>query len=268
MFIADYHTHSNCSPDGTVPMIEMAKAARTMGLSELCLTDHCDLLSLDGKKRTTEFDWQPILSQRKDMLQAFGREIQLPMGLEFGMSFLDSVAAEKILKEPGLDFVIGAVHNHSEKAGGSDFYFADYETEDDCYRALDDYFDSVLALSKTDYYDVLGHISYPLRYMRGDYKQPISLYRYTDHIRLMLTRAADKGRGMEVNTWKGQTLSEWIPILKLFKECHGEIITVGSDAHATAPLGGGIKEAYTMLGDFGFRYVAVYRERKPEFIKL
>ena len=48
----------------------------------------------------------------------------------------------------------------------------------------------------------------------------------------------------------------------------GEILTVGSDAHAPGPLGKGIQEAYTMMADCGFRYVAVYHERKPEMIWL
>ena len=73
---------------------------------------------------------------------------------------------------------------------------------------------------------------------------------------------------MEINTWKGQTLAQWIPLLQDYKELGGEILTVGSDAHAPGPLGKGIREAYTMMADCGFRYVAVYHERKPEMIRL
>ena len=72
----------------------------------------------------------------------------------------------------------------------------------------------------------------------------------------------------EIYTWKGRTLREWIPMLKDYKELGGEIITVGSDAHAPEPLGLGVKEAYGLMQDCGFRYVAVYHERKPEMFRL
>jgi len=268
MLLADCHTHSNCSPDGTVPMIEMARGAYQAGLTALCLTDHCDFLSLEGNQRTPEYDWAPILRQREAMLAAYGDKLDLPMGLEFGMGFLDADAAQKVLSEPQLDFVIGAVHNHSEAAGGADFYFGPYDTEDDCYHALDDYFSSVVKLAGSEFYDVLGHLIYPLRYMMGVYENPINLKRYTDRMEHGLKLAIDSGRGMEINTWKGKTIGEWLPVLKLYKELRGEIITVGSDAHAPEPVGFGVKDAYAMLKDHGFRYVAVYHGRKPDFHKL
>lgn len=268
MFLADSHTHSICSPDGVVTMTEMAKGALKAGMSSLCITDHCDFLSLDGTERTIDFHWQPILKQYKEMQSLWGSQIDLPLGLEFGMSFLDPKAAKAVLALPQLDFVIGAVHNLSEEAGGKDFYCLSYETEAACYWALDNYFTSMERLAEGDFYDVLGHIIYPLRYMNGTYEKPITLWNYTDQIRGILKRAVESGRGMEVNTWKGKTIKEWIPVLKLFKECGGEIITVGSDAHDPEPIGRGIKDVYAILSDLGFRYVANYHERKPEFRKL
>ena len=142
-----------------------------------------------------------------------------------------------------------------------------YDTLDQCYEALDNYFASMLQMAASPYYDVVGHVIYPLRYMNGPYDTP-DLGRYRDQIREILRLAIDSGRGMEINTWKGQTLAQWIPLLQDYKELGGEILTVGSDAHAPGPLGKGIQEAYTMMADCGFRYVAVYHERKPEMIRL
>ena len=117
MFLADCHTHSRVSPDSNAPMVEMAKAAWEYGLDVMCLTDHCDLLSLEGE-RTLTYDWGPVLRERKGMLDAFGARVDLPLGLEFGMAHLFPEAAETILRQPGLDFVIGSCHNQDEKAGG------------------------------------------------------------------------------------------------------------------------------------------------------
>lgn len=268
MLLADCHTHSNCSPDSTAPMMEMARGAVRAGLTTLCLTDHCDFLSLDGSHRTPEYDWTPVFQQRTAMLAEFGKKLDLPMGLEFGVGFLDADAAKKVLSQPELDFVIGTVHNLSEEAGGSDFYLGPYETEDDCYHALDDYFSSMIKLAQSEFYDVVGHLIYPLRYMTGNYDSPINLKRYTDQMEYILKLAVESGRGMEINTWKGKTIAEWLPVLKLYKYLRGEIITVGSDAHAPEPLGAGIKDAYAMMKDYGFRYATVYHGRKPDFYKL
>lgn len=264
--IADCHTHSRVSPDSNAPMVEMARQAVTYGLDVMCLTDHCDLLSLEGE-RTLDYNWQAVLRERQTMLDAFGTRLDLPLGLEFGMAHLYPEAAEKILSQPGLDFVIGSCHNMDEKDGGRDFYLLSYDTLEDCYRALDNYFASMKKMAATPYYDVVGHVIYPLRYMNGPYETP-SLARYRDQIREILRLAIDSGRGIEINTWKGQTLAEWLPLLKDYKELGGEILTVGSDAHAPDPLGRGIREAYQLMQDCGFRYVAVYHQRKPEMFRL
>lgn len=268
MFLADYHTHSLCSPDSDAPMLGMAKAAHEYGLTAICLTDHCDLLGYDTGKPELEYDWDAVVKERKTMLDAYGARLDLPMGLEFGMGHVFPEAAEKILSQPGLDFVIGSCHNMSPEAGGIDFCLQDYTTLDDCYAKLDNYFDSMLKMAAAGYYDVIGHIIYPLRYMKGNYPTPPSVTRYTDHIVEMMRLAVESGKGIEINTWKGQTLREWEPILKLYKQVHGEIITVGSDAHAPGPVGKGVKEAYQLMQDCGFRYTAVYHERKPDMIRL
>ena len=267
LYLTDYHTHSNCSPDGYVPMWEMAQAALAAGLQELCLTDHCDLLSQDGSHRELAYDWGPVLKQREELLSRYGGQLVLPMGLEFGMGHIDLEAAHAILSQPGLDFVIGSIHNHSEAAGGLDFYYQDYSTLQACYHALDDYFTSMEALALTDVYDVLGHIIYPLRYMERDGQHP-SLERYYEQLRTILRTVVQNGRGIELNTYRGNTLSDWRPVLDLYKEVGGEIITLGSDAHVPQGVGKGIPEACQLLMDAGFRYVATYRGRKPQFIKL
>lgn len=79
---------------------------------------------------------------------------------------------------------------------------------------------SVLAC--TDLYDVLGHIIYPLRYMHT----PVSLERYRETIRTILRKVVEGGRGIEINTYRGRTIADWRPILELYRDCGGEIVTV------------------------------------------
>ena len=267
MYYTDYHSHSSCSDDGYVPMRDMAAAALECGLSELCLTDHCDLMGLEGELNLT-YDWSPVLKQRAEMLRFFGEKLQLPLGLELGMSQVDPEAARKILSQLGLDFVIGSIHNHCPAKGGVDFYVGNYTSPEICHEALDDYFTSMALLAPLDTYDVLGHLIYPLRYMTVRDGQQISLDRYTDRIRAILRTAVEHGHGLELNTWTGKTLTDWVPYLKLYRDCGGEIVTTGSDAHIPGGVGKGIAQAYGLLSELGFRYISVYRARKPQFIKI
>jgi histidinol-phosphatase (PHP family) len=73
---------------------------------------------------------------------------------------------------------------------------------------------------------------------------------------------------MELNTYRGRTLAEWAPWLRMYRELGGEIVTVGSDAHRPNGMGQGIREAYELLTQCGFRYVCTYDRRKPTFQKL
>lgn len=264
MYLIDYHTHSQLSPDADHPLEEMAQAAVDAGLSELCITDHYDTLTLDGK-RSGPYDWAPAVAQFRAAREAFRGKLTLRLGIEFGSGHLDSSALQAPPEE--LDFVIGSIHNLSEAKTGIDFYCGPYDCPEICHEVLDDYFTSMAALAPLPLYDVLGHIIYPLRYMVRD-GQDISLDPYMDRIRAILQTVIQSGHGIELNTFNGRTLSEWRPILALYKELGGEIVTTGSDAHFPENVGKGIPAACDLLRACGFRYLTTYEGRKPRFVTL
>ena len=268
MHPVDYHTHTCCSMDSEEALEREVQQAISTGLKELCSTDHCDLLQESGQ-RLTELDWTPILSQFEQAQSRLGHQISLRLGIELGCPHVDPTCARNILAGAPLDFVIGSVHNQSPALGGIDFYFLKYETQQDCYRALDDYFASMAqVVALPDCYDVLGHIIYPLRYMKGVSGPPISLARYEDTLREIFTAVAQSGHGIEVNTYCGRTLHEWKPVLELYRTCGGEIVTIGSDAHTAQNIGLGAKEAIQLLQETGFSYLATYLRRQTQFVKL
>lgn len=265
MFIGDQHTHSVCSPDGHYPMWEMAEAAHAAGLSYLCITDHCDLLDLEGRPTPT-YDWTPYRAAFREALDRLPGGLRLGRGLELGSAYEDIPAARAVLAaEPELDFVVGSAHNFRAMLGKQDFYNADYSDRQLCLLALADYLDSLAMLSElTDCYDTMAHILYPLRYMHRA-GQAVSLADgdLPDRVTLVLRKVAQAGKALEINTWRGNTVSEWEPLLREFKALGGEYITVGSDAHATEHVGKGVSAAYELMKDCGFRFVAVYQHRKP-----
>ena len=57
-------------------------------------------------------------------------------------------------------------------------------------------------------------------------------------------------------------------ILKRYKELGGELLTLGSDAHAPCHIAYDFQKASDLLKACGFRYYTIFKERKPEFIPL
>ena len=264
MYLIDYHPHSRLSPDADHPLTELAGAAVRAGLSELCVTDHYDRLTLDGRWEEP-YDWAPALEQYRQAAGQFAGRLTLRLGIEYGGAPFDPEYARAMLARPEVDFVIGSLHNRSPRAGGADFYCGPYDTPEQCYAALDDYFASMERLVELpDCYDVVGHIIYPLRYM----PETITLDRYWGRIDAILRRVVETGRGIELNTYCGKTIAPWQGVLERYRAHGGERITVGSDAHAPERVGLGVKEAYALLAGCGFRYLSVYEKHTPRQIKL
>lgn len=269
MYLIDYHCHSELSPDSSTPLIDNANAAIDMGLSELCITDHFDLLSGQGERQhASALQWAPRAEQYCAIRDALNGTLKLKLGMEFGSGQVDAADAAQVLDHPELDFVIGSIHNRTLETGAADLYYIDYTSPDLCYEVLEDYFLSMERLVEADCYDVLGHTIYPIRYMSIRDGQEVDVYRYLDRIRGILKGVVSHGKGIEFNTWCGRTLEQWLPTLEAYRDCGGEYITVGSDAHVASNIGKGVREAYGLLKDMGFRYVTTYEKRTPVQIKL
>ena len=57
-------------------------------------------------------------------------------------------------------------------------------------------------------------------------------------------------------------------VLQRYRELGGDIITLGSDTHTYQKLGNNIEWGMEHLRECGYRYFTIFKDRKPEFIKL
>jgi histidinol-phosphatase (PHP family) len=119
-------------------------------------------------------------------------------------------------------------------------------------------------------FDVVGHIGYPHRY--GNFFNG-AMTKYRAEFAELFTALAHSGKGIELNT-SGLYSSDHggaLPtpeLLKLFRECGGEIVTLGSDAHRAADVGKGLAEGAALLREAGFTRYAVFERREARFVKL
>ena len=266
MYFCDIHTHSLLSPDSNAPLADMAQRAVALGLDELCVTDHCDLVDGSGRP-VNSFDWPAAKEQfRRVQAQAGGR-LNLRLGLELGSAVYDPAIARHILAGGGdeLDFVLGSLHNWLGERDNSDLYYTDYTGDLPLARhCVEHCLDHTwtLVTECPDCYDSLAHIIYPLRYIQRD-GLSLTLDGYEEQVRAIFTQVARTGHALEVNTCRGRNLAEWLPLLRWFQECGGEYVTLGSDAHRPQDLGKGVQEAAGLLEAAGFRYVTTYEKRRP-----
>lgn len=268
MYLADYHLHTSISADCRMSLDRLCGAALDAGLREVCITDHWNLVTQQGEVTLGGFDWAPALAQWRAVRDEYEGRLEVRLGLEVGNGPLDDALVARTLDLPQLDFAIGSIHNLSPRLGNLGIYTqARLAADPDAARAImDDYIATLGELSRTDGYDVVAHIIYPLRYFPA--QLGVTLAPYRDALAELLRTVIQKSKGMEVNTSQGQTVEDWTDLLDLYRDLGGELLTFGSDAHRPDAVGAAIREARELARSHGFRWFATYRHRVPFFSKL
>ena len=273
MFLSDSHIHSTCSDDAHNTMLEMAIASYSRGVSHVCFTDHCDLDNFEtGLPDPYSFpNYGKMLKMYNEALSGAPKEMTIRLGLELGEGNHDIKKAREIVSFGELDFVLGAIHNLK---GRPDFYHTVFKDEAAAAKLIEGYLDELLEMAEMDFFDVLAHLGYPVRYIRkAGLKTELDFDKYRDMLEKILKTLIENGKGIEINCsgFRNPTFLRPMPdidILRLYRELGGEIITVGSDAHTAEAAGLGLKEGFEILRDLGYKYVTVFEKRKPQFAKL
>lgn len=269
MYLADYHTHSATSPDGSLTVSELAEAAVRAGLDEICVTDHVDTVLWGSHEARDSFDWSRLLREIPEAREKYAGRLTIKLGAELGEAPMGFTRAEKLLHDaPQLDFVIGSVHMAGEKFQYFDLYYIEKNSEAYYNAVIDSYLEDVLRMARWGKFSVLGHLTLPLRYMNEELGEQMTFERHYDQCREIFRALIDGGCGIECNTNRGNAPLPDAPLLRLYRELGGEIITLGSDAHSAEYVGCCIRQRQELLRQCGFRYFCTYTGGKPEFRKL
>lgn len=275
--LLDCHMHTLFSPDAKNSTEEMIKRAEELGLEVCGISDHCECnrfynqehyVSIErgqyGNKELAEKSLKSILESKE---KAKGH-IKLLAGVELGQATFDKKSAKIITKNKEYDFIIGSMHQVPDM---EDFCFLS-PSEYDITEALHAYFIEIYKMCLEIDFDVLAHLTYPIRYIEGDYKIFIDISRYDEIIEAIFKEIIKKGHALEINTSGlrqkyGKTFPQ-LNYVKWYKELGGENITFGSDAHCVRDLAYGIETAEEMAREAGFKYVTYFEKRQPQKIKL
>lgn len=301
MIIADYHTHTAFSDDSEATPRAMADQAVALGLKMLCITDHMDYL-YPKKYAPTSFVFDPDIyfTELTALKEIYKDRLELLIGIELGLRNEPGTREacveyyRKLCADYPFDFVIGSTH----VLNGLDPYYPEYWETHSREAGMHAYFASILENTGTyDMFQIYGHLDYLVRYLPKESSenafpsatQPASAfvpldtgdricgkdYCFSDYKELIaeiLKKLIASGRGIELNT---SGYKYGLPyahprtqILKLYRELHGEIITIGSDAHTPNHMAYDFLRAKDLLSSLGFSYYTIYRGRKAVFLPL
>ncbi len=279
---ADYHLHSEFSDDSRESMDNQIQQAISLGLNEICFTDHVDYGIKHDWDDPRGIDWrqdamEPLanvnypeyFAKLLRMRVTYGKAITIRSGLEFGIQSITVDNYKKLYDryQDQLDFVLFSMH----QVNNLEFWTQDFQIGKTQQEYNEEYYREILKTMKLfKNYSVLAHLDLLARY---DKKGIYPFEKVEDLIAEILKQAINDGKGIEVNTssWH-YGLTDTQPsrkILKLYKDLGGKIITVGSDAHSTKYLADHIKDAYAILkNEIGFEEITTFDHMRPVFHKL
>ena len=263
----DTHLHTKFSGDSTSNPRDMVESAMKKGLSGICFTDHQDL-EYSATPGLFDLDFPTYQKEILLLKEEYKNKFPICWGVELGVQ-PDTVKGNiKIASTYPFDFIIASSHEINHK----DLYYSDFyvgREELDCYRQ---YFEAILENLHTDIdFDVYGHLDYVVRY--GPNKNKYYSYeKFADIIDAILLRIIEKGKGIELNT-AGFKYGLGHPnpterIIERYRELGGEIITIGSDGHTPEQIAWDFQKVPDILKNAGFNYFTVFKDRKPNFIKI
>jgi histidinol-phosphatase (PHP family) len=266
LILADLHTHSNNSPDGETSVAELCESAVAKKLSYIGITDHCEI-DLYQKDRYEMRLKQSYL----DMLRAqdiYDGRIEILKGVELGNALNDRILAEKVAGSLPYDVILGSLHH---PVGIDDFAFLDFNKISPK-ELLDTYYDEIEKMVDWGCFDVLAHLTYPLRYINGNYKCNVDIMDFSEKIKSIFVKLIAKGKALEINTSGlrqpyGLTMPDLWGV-RLFHEMGGTMITIGSDAHTAKDIGANIIDGLKLAKEAGFENYCIFKQRKPISIKI
>ena len=264
--LLDMHVHTENSPDGIHSAMRMCEAAVKGSVRSVTFCDHCETDIYE--KENFAVSMQHAFVEVAKAKSAFTGTILVNNGIELGQPVFNTELADSIVARFNYDQVISSIHNLRNR---EDFAFIDYGKEDPD-KLLECYFDEMKMMTEWGNFDVLAHMTYPLRYMEGEQGIKTDISKFEKKIDGILKDIIEKNIALEVNTsGLRQKIGKTLPdeeIVSRYRQLGGQLITVGSDAHSENDVGSGIEDGMKLIERCGFKEITLFGQRQPIQIKI
>lgn len=233
--------------------MEHVQVAISRGLSALGFSEHADLDPDDANYGFLDLDAIGASIQRAR--EAAAGRLAVRWGIEVDYRpHLEGSIANLLENFPG-DYAIGSVHF----VDGRPLYSHRTFVERPLAEVYAAYRDACLALIRTGWFDVLGHLDFPRRYAHAAVGDP-----WPDHVTApfledVLSAVARSDMLLEVNTAGLRKdvghCSPSLDLVERFADLGGTRVVLGSDAHAPRDVGSHTAEIGARCERFGLEVV-------------
>lgn len=231
-------------------MERSCERALEIGLPAIAITDHADWAMVHETQHTLDISGYHDALER---CRAKFPHLRILTGVELGEPHLYPEDTARVLNSGPLDRVLGSIHTirfAGELVDASQFRL---KPDFDFIGAVHAYFAETLRMVESDQpFETLAHLDYPKRYW-VDGAPPYMEKDYETEIRAILAAAARSGRVLEVNTTRGSVLCPDLKVVRWWRQCGGQAVSFGSDAHQPDRVAEGFKVATQMVESAGFK---------------
>lgn len=263
MTVSDLHVHTRFSADAAGEPAAFVERAVELGLKAIGLTEHWDFDPDD--RGYGSYDYRANKDEVRRLRSLYGPEIEILLGVEVSYSSAREEEIRDALSGKGFDYVIGAVH----AVDGV------YLSEPRCRRDLatvppreiyGHFFEETERAVESGLFDVIGHLDLCKRFGVEFYGPFNPGQPGRGLVKRVLKKAVSAGLALEVNasgTWQGPGEPyPGLPVLRMYKNTGGELLTVGSDAHAPEGVGE-VAHALRSIRLAGLPGPVIFKRREP-----
>lgn len=263
----DCHTHTFFSHDAKSDPVELCETELARGGAGVSFTDHYDNFRCRVSDQKT-----PVINsvkRAKELDKEFAGKIRVFSGIEIGEEICDRETGLEAHTMASYDVILGSLHYFLYRDIDVAYSAYDFTNADDEYLHgfMLEYFDQLITTISTTDFDILTHITCPLRYIVGKYGKKIDLTRYDEQIDKVLDLAVKKHLALEINTSGiNGPYGRYFPDLEYvqrFIDKGGYMITLGSDAHISENAAQGFDELIPKLLEMGIKQAYYFEERVP-----
>lgn len=269
----DSHTHT-VNSDGQQTVEEMCLAAWEKGMDGITVTDHADMNFYEERNHLQRIS--KSIRELRCAAQEYAGRLKVLCGVELGEYLYDPESAKKILALTQYDAVLCSVHLVPQ-ARWEKPYNRIVFSEDATDEEIEDYLQKYLSLLSNTVdafdFDILAHLTCPVRYITGLHERKADIMAYEPMIRQILEKIIERKIALEFNTGGMGPRFHYCNVqneklFALYKNMGGELITLGSDAHRTAGIGNHFGFAMQVLKGCGFTHYHYFEHRNPIAVEL
>lgn len=266
----DCHNHSCFSkdaPDKTP--LQSCESALKCGLSGIAFTEHANLRLAWGLNSVKKG-----VAEVLKLKQKYEGKLKVFTGIELADIPYYPELLKKSMEICSYDSVLCSVHLLEYKGNVLEMAATDFTDTpiEEIYEILKIYYDDMLKSVYTASFNILCHITYPLRYFNGKYKKNVTLDKYASTIEDILKIVIDKKAALEINTAKatadGRDFCPEGDVVRLYKSLGGSLFTLGSDSHTIGTEGKLFDKAAEMLKNNGVGDCCYFENGIPHSYKI